>query len=153
MLATTRAAVVDGLRELQGSLVATRDIRSVHELIARARAAGVEVTAQVDDQIVALPEQHLQTIYRTVQEGLTNSVKHSPGSAVEIVVRWGDSAIEVRVANGPPVAPSPRSHRSGHGLVGMRHRLEQLGGSLSHEPAADGGFLLCAQLPGRVGAA
>jgi len=150
MLATTRAAVVEGLRELQGSLVATRDIRSVHDLIAQARAAGVQVIAQVDDRVVALPEQHLQTIYRTVQEALTNAVKHSPGSVVKIALRWADGGVELRVANGPPVAPASQSHRSGHGLLGMRHRLELLGGSLSHETAPDGGFLLCAQLPGQV---
>jgi signal transduction histidine kinase len=152
MLATTRAAVVDGLRELQTSLAASSDGQgSVDQLIVQARAAGVQVTAQVDDEVAVLPPRYRQAIYRTVQEALTNAVKHSPGSAVDISVRHVDDGVTLQVYNGPAAAPRAPSPHSGHGLIGMRRRLEQLGGSLSHEQRPDGGFRLRAQLPCRSG--
>jgi signal transduction histidine kinase len=153
MLATTRAAVVEGFRELQGSLAEAAGAHlSVHHLIAQAQAVGVQVTARLGVDVDALPEPHRLAVYRTVQEALTNAVKHSPGAAITIALRCADGQVEVDVTNGPPSQQHPHPTRSRHGLVGMRHRLERLGGTLSHELSADGGFRLRAQLPTSVGA-
>ena len=58
-------------------------------------------------------------------------------------------AVLLRVANGPagPAGPSGSEHGPGHGLTGMRERVALLGGSLSADPAPDGGFVVSAVLP------
>ena len=110
-----------------------------------------------------LPEALGRTVYRVVQEGLTNVRKHAPGAAARITLDGGPGAgLDVTVVNrlapagGVPVpgsgqGPVPGSGTgpvpgSGTGLIGLSERLELAGGSL--ESGARGGeFLLRARLP------
>jgi signal transduction histidine kinase len=92
------------------------------------------------------------TIYRLVQEALTNVLRHAPGA------KWVKVAItepapgqrEVLVENGPPQAgaESPAWDGSGQGLVGMRQRVEVFGSELQAGPTAEGGWLVRAVLGG-----
>jgi signal transduction histidine kinase len=86
-------------------------------------------------------------VYRVVQEALTNSLRHAGPSPTTAVVRYEQNAIQVSVTDtgpGPVVSPSPGG---GHGLVGMRERVLLYGGTVSAEPAADGGFVVRARIP------
>jgi len=86
--------------------------------------------------------------FRIVQEALTNALRHAPGAAVDVEVRYGDGGLRLRIRdNGPGLKPSAPDG-GGHGLLGMRERAAAVGGELSAGPAAVGGFLVKALLPG-----
>jgi signal transduction histidine kinase len=89
--------------------------------------------------------------YRIVQEALTNTRRHAPGSAVDVELRYSGDALRLRVRdNGPGPSMSSLSSAaegSGHGLLGMRERAATVGGSLRTGAASGGGFLVEAVLP------
>ena len=149
----------DALRELRGVLGVLRDvdgtpvdapqptIADLPALTAGARAEGIpvelisEVTAEVPDALG-------RAVYRVVQEGLTNAGKHAPGARVTVTLEGGPGeALQVQLANRPPLSRAEPVPGAGLGLVGMRERAELLGGRLEHGPDADGGFRLSARLP------
>jgi hypothetical protein len=89
------------------------------------------------------------TVYRVVQEAVSNAVRHAPGAVVEVSVRRIGGELVVSVVNGPvavgrggTVAPG-----SGHGLVGMRERVGLLDGRVHTAPTSDGGYLVEVALP------
>jgi signal transduction histidine kinase len=88
------------------------------------------------------------TIYRLVQEGLTNVVKHAPGAAVEVAVVQHAGAVDVAVTNGPArrAAEPTEPAGGGHGLVGVRERVSLYDGQVRAQPTTDG-FCLAATLP------
>ncbi|CAM5402196.1 hypothetical protein SBADM41S_01097 [Streptomyces badius] len=116
---------------------------------------GSGVDASVTDRVPASAELGAETeyaAYRTVQEALTNIVRHAPGARAEVVLELRGDALLVEVANGPPAdgaiaAGTPVSGAGpGLGLVGLRERAALLGGSLEAGPDGDG-FLVRARLP------
>ena len=108
----------------------------------------LEVDADVelaDDRRLA-PELET-TVYRIVQESLTNVVKHARAASVELRVRCATGEVEVSVADdGDRLRPRGR-RRHGFGLTGMRERVELAGGELSVLPGADAGTVVRARLP------
>jgi signal transduction histidine kinase len=97
----------------------------------------------------AWPPEVTTTVYRVVQESLTNVARHA-GSAREVTVTLAHDqrAITVEVTDDAPAASSPRfPHAGGYGLVGMRERVEALGGTLSAGPRPAAGWSVFAALP------
>jgi len=87
------------------------------------------------------------TIYRVVQEALTNSLKHAgPHADPQVLVTWRTSYVMVRITNQLANSPSFDDHR-GTGLIGMAERVHALGGTLTVGPNQKGGFEVCAQIP------
>jgi signal transduction histidine kinase len=88
-------------------------------------------------------------VYRIVQESLSNASRHAPGAAVTVEVDRDESALWLRVANGPGRTRrrADESHGPGQGLVGMHERVALLGGELSAGLAPGGAFIVAAQLP------
>lgn len=87
------------------------------------------------------------TIYRVVQEALTNFLKHAgPTARAEVHLRFGDDRIEVEVVDDGLGAES-RSDGLGNGLRGMRERVTGRGGTLDAGPRAEGGFRVYAVVP------
>ena len=85
--------------------------------------------------------------YRVVQEALTNVVKHAPrDSAAVVSLTWDVTALHVVVSNHDETASTRHSESPGRGLVGMRERLEAVGGSLSAGPVEDG-WRVAARIP------
>ncbi|MGC4176027.1 sensor histidine kinase [Demequina sp.] len=86
--------------------------------------------------------------FRIIQEGLTNALKYAgPGASATVEVRKAPGSLTVEVRDdgrGGSANPSPSG---GHGVVGMRERVEALGGSFDIGPAAGGGYRLRAVLP------
>ncbi|MER8183332.1 histidine kinase [Kitasatospora sp. NPDC094015] len=114
--------------------------------------SGLPVTASLLPDGRHWPEAVERAAYRTVQEALTNIRKHAPGAEVSVRLAARGTRLLVEVRNGPP-APGAASALpdhlpgGGHGLVGLRERAQLLGGSLSADPAPDGGFTVRAVLP------
>ncbi|MDR6119808.1 signal transduction histidine kinase [Aeromicrobium sp. SORGH_AS981] len=122
--------------------------RDVVELVEESRAAGMRVELQLRGDLDDVSGTAGRTVYRVVQEGLTNARKHAAGTPVEVAVDVGAQTVEVRVTNplplGTPTAPLPGS---GLGLVGLRERVELARGSLSHRVSADRRYVLEARIP------
>jgi signal transduction histidine kinase len=123
------------------------------QLIDESRQAGMRIGFEVE---LARPEQVPyalgRTVYRIVQEGLTNGRKHAPAGAVQVLVADDDGgALAVSVVNGPADTPDaaamPAPPGSGTGLIGLAERVALAGGRLEHGPTPDGGYVLRATLP------
>jgi signal transduction histidine kinase len=114
------------------------------------RAAGMDVEMTVTGLARPVPPGVGVSVYRIVQESLSNALRHAPGATVRVSLAYLDTpAMRVRVENGPPPVSPPPDEETGarHGLVGMRERATMLHGTLTAEPTADGGFVVEATLP------
>ena len=96
-----------------------------------------------------LPEDLETTVYRLVQEALTNVTKHARATRVEVTVREGGGAVEVRVADDGVGVHAASGSGAGFGLVGMRERVAMAGGELHVERRTSGGTEVRARLPMR----
>lgn len=118
----------------------------VPNLVERMRDAGFVVDYEPDFDPSAVPSRIGLSVYRVIQESLTNVVKHTGADTrvrIGIVVR--DGSLEVVVAdNGTALSPLPDS---GFGLAGMRERMSLLGGSLEAGPRPGGGWQVRATIP------
>ncbi|MEU6924266.1 MULTISPECIES: histidine kinase [unclassified Streptomyces] len=124
-------------------------LASLDELIAESRPAGMKVTLDnhVGDPATA-PAATGRTVYRIVQEGLTNARKHAPGAEVTVTVTGAPGqGLTVEVRNPAPTRPFEQVPGSGQGLIGLTERATLAGGGLDHGPLPDGGFRIRATLP------
>ncbi|NEB35704.1 histidine kinase [Streptomyces sp. SID14515] len=124
-------------------------LATLDALIAESRLAGMKVT--VDNRVAApqdAPAATGRTVYRIVQECLTNARKHAPGAEVSLTVTGGPGeGLTVEVDNPAPVEPFERVPGSGQGLIGLTERATLAGGALEHGPTKGGGFAVRARLP------
>ena len=110
-------------------------------LCGRMRAAGLPVTLLIDG---ALPDEAAATVYRVVQESLTNALRHAPGARVTVRVTAAADQVAVVVADDGPGQDD--GSRRGYGLVGLAERLRLAGGTLETRSGPDG-FAAMAVLP------
>ncbi len=158
--AEIQARANDALTDLRSVLGVLRDAgtgalanrpqptyEDVPALVAEARSAGARI--EFTDRLAAgqrPPAALGRTLYRVVQEGITNAHKHAPGALLDVAVS-GDPGhgVEIVLRNplglGPPAAPG-----AGLGLVGLEERVEFAGGSL-HHGVERGVFVVRASLP------
>ncbi len=121
-------------------------LRHLDLLIERMKDAGLPVSLAADEIPASLPRGVDLTAYRIVQEGLTNVLKHSHPTCVQVNIRMLDQAVEIEVDDdGIAHSTPPGSH--GHGLIGMRERVAVYGGELEAGPAPGRGFRLKARIP------
>ncbi|MER5267889.1 histidine kinase [Actinosynnema sp. NPDC002837] len=85
--------------------------------------------------------------YRVVQEALTNVIKHAGPAATTVSLTYASDHLSVVVSNGRPAVT--RRAGTGLGLIGMRERVELVGGTLTAGPGVDGGFEVRARFPAR----
>ncbi|MEV5895646.1 sensor histidine kinase [Nonomuraea fuscirosea] len=111
-------------------------------LVARVRAAGLRVALRQDGR-ADVPSVVDWTVYRVVQEALTNTVKHAGAQWAEVVISHTPGEVRLRVTDDGRAATS---HRTGHGIAGMRERVTALGGTLTAGPA-EGGYTVRAIIP------
>lgn len=115
-------------------------------LLARVRAAGLPVTYRTVGDLDALGDGVQLTVYRIVQEALTNALKHAgTGAAAEVTVAAGAGTLRICIADtgvppGERVRPEagPQAGEPGHGLVGIRQRAAMYGGSVTIGPRETG---------------
>jgi signal transduction histidine kinase len=127
-------------------------IDRVEELAARARAAGLRVHVHVEGDRVALPTGVDLTAYRLVQEALTNTLKHGGGAQASVTISYEPNEVVLSIEDDGANSYGARELGElggGHGLVGMRERVELYGGLLQAGNRPDGGFAVRARLPTR----
>ena len=145
-LAEMRAAL--GLLDTDSELRAGID--ALPELVARARDTGMAVELIGADKLGDdIPLGVERTVYRLIQESLTNAAKHAEGSVVEVrLERWA-TELRVTVTNGRPPRNTmvfPSGHPGG-GLAGLAERIGMMGGRLRARPTSKGGFAVQGRLP------
>jgi signal transduction histidine kinase len=121
-------------------------LADIPALAAEYERAGLRIDLDLDARDRLTPAIEL-SIYRIVQEGLTNALKHSPGGPVRVHLARRPDAVALEIENGPPRSNGRPTVPSGHGLTGLRERVELFGGSLSARPSDGGGFVLSATIP------
>ncbi|MFD3707383.1 sensor histidine kinase [Nocardia sp. NPDC058658] len=131
---------------------ATPTLEDLDTLLERPRATGLDV----DTKIIGMPKKLPSVIdvaaARIVQESLTNVVKHAPGAAALITLRYTPQSIDITVDNTRPTDTAVRTGIGGNGIIGMRERAHALGGALTAGPRPSGGFRVAARLPARPAA-
>ena len=131
-------------------------LSDVPALVEQSRRAGLPVTFTGITGTMArtLPQGAELAAYRTVQEALTNALKHSPGATTTVTIHWGENGLHLWVHNGP-VSSAAAQHiarpvpGSGNGLRGMSERIALYHGTLTYGLQPDGGWLVEAALPYR----
>lgn len=136
-------------------------LNDVPALVEQSRRAGLPVTFTgitgtgfTSTMARTLPQGAELAAYRTVQEALTNALKHSPGAATIVTINWGEDGLQLRVQN-DPVSSAAAQHvarpvpGSGNGLRGMSERIALYHGTLTYGLQPDGGWLVEAALPYR----
>ncbi len=159
-IARSARTALGEMRQLLGALRADEDraelapqpqIADIGRLAQVVERAGTRVEIHSDVGIAAVSPLIQLTIYRIVQEGLSNVVRHAPGAPARVSLTAEPDHARVVVDNAATAA-SDRSRRittdtGGQGLHGMRERVELLGGTLTSGPTDTGGFHLEARIP------
>src|SRR5699024_11014254 len=117
------------------------------DLVERVRAAGLEVDLELDAPLEDLPQALGVSVFRLVQESLTNVLRHA-GQGATAAVRTFRPAAEhgIEVLDDGRVG-HPGSERRGHGLRGVRERLSVVGGILCAGPLPARGYRVRAGIP------
>jgi signal transduction histidine kinase len=161
VIRTSAASALDDLRQV--ITVLREDVDSsdgppqlgfgqLSDLLEESRSAGMTLSQLVHlTDVAELPEAVGRTVYRVIQEGLTNARKHSPGAPVVVTVTANGQAVIAKVVSrrpadgAEPCGSAPAG--AGAGLIGLAERVAIAGGQLEHGPNAMGDFVLCATLP------
>ncbi|MEV5573417.1 sensor histidine kinase [Spirillospora sp. NPDC052269] len=120
-------------------------LEALTDLAGHARTAGVDVELAVSGEY-DLPEALQLTVYRIVQEALTNVVKHASPARCRATVDVSSRRVGIQVTNDGTPRPDTVLP-GGHGLIGMRERVAMYGGTFSAGPRPEGGFTVTATLP------
>ncbi|WP_246147945.1 sensor histidine kinase [Nonomuraea turkmeniaca] len=123
----------DGRQPLPGSA----------QLPALLRTVGLPVRLDVEGEQRTLPPAADLTVYRVVQEALTNTIRHADATTAAVTLTYETGAVTVRVDDDGRGSEAPR----GHGLTGMAERVAAVGGLLTTGTAPSGGFRVTARLP------
>ncbi|MFD1047882.1 sensor histidine kinase, partial [Kibdelosporangium lantanae] len=145
------AAVFDTIAETGRGAIA-----SLREVVAALRTVGMgmveDLVARTDKAILVVDGQPRpvssevdETVYRLVQEALTNVSRHAEASKVLVRLRWRERHLEVQVVDN---GRGPTGKPGGYGLIGMRERVAACGGTIQTGPTPTGpGFAVQATLP------
>ncbi|MGW5047451.1 sensor histidine kinase [Streptomyces griseoluteus] len=162
LLRTASTDALTDLRDVLGALHTTENLpaadppvpvlRDVEEMVDQARSAGQSISVTVEGSPARAPAAHRLAVYRLVQEALTNARKHAAGAPVNVRIDYTPPATLVEVTNPPTTGPTTGpaavpSIPSGFGLVGLRERVEALGGHLNAGPGGAGTWRLAARIP------
>jgi signal transduction histidine kinase len=164
-----RAALDDGVAQLDTEIASVRGIISdvrpaaldelgpgaaVEALADRFRSRGIDVALRIDLDYEAgrtetRHDDDLETaLYRITQEAMTNALKHAGAESLSIDIFEAEDAVELRVRD-EGRGYDPSEHTGGFGLLGMRERVELLGGRLTVDTAPGAGTTVRARLPAR----
>lgn len=143
----------DGAGARAGSAPRPPGVHDIPELAGRVRAGGLDVRLRL-----ALPPGPVEpdlslVVYRVIQEGLTNVIKHAvAASRADVTVSWERRELTITVADdgqGPPAGVGAGAGGGGYGLAGMHERVAAHGGTVSLRPGPGGGHVLSVQVPVR----
>jgi signal transduction histidine kinase len=137
------------------SLLPAPGLADIDRLLAQCKAAGLTVTYRLRGHLTPVSPSLDLSVYRIVQEALTNVTKHAGTAQATVDITFDDEAVIINVADkgalhrngvvlGPDQGDGAKAH---HGIIGMRERAAMFGGSLTAGPRPEGGFEVLARLP------
>ena len=139
----TLLAVVRG--EVESSREPQPALADLERLLAASRDAGLPVELEIRGEPRDLPVPIELSVYRIVQEGLTNARKHAGPARARVVMDYRAESVEIAIEDdGNGVAAANGSRR---GLIGVRERVAVFGGHYQAGPRTEGGWRLRAVLP------
>jgi signal transduction histidine kinase len=152
-IGSSARAALDEMRRLLGVMRAPLDVAEqapqpglgqLAALVDQQRDHGSDVRLTVNGRVRPLPAAVELVAYRVVQEALTNAGRHAAGAAIDVTLTYAADELRVRVSDDGPGA---RSTTGGFGLIGMRERVDAVGGSLAVGNRDASGFEITATLP------
>src|SRR3954464_10245475 len=158
---TGRAALVE-MRRLLGVLRKERDgavrtpqpgTQTLDMLVNRAQEAGLDVRVAIEGSRKTLPAGVDVSVFRIIQEALTNSLKHAGPTRADVLVTYSPDAVEVEIVDTGIVngyePPESDDENPQHGLLGMKERVSLYGGEIMTGPCEDGrdGYRVWARIP------
>ncbi|HET6653044.1 MAG TPA: histidine kinase [Nocardioides sp.] len=139
--------LLGGADDEEAALTPQPGIGRLDDLVEAVRAAGVDVRATVMGEVRPLPAAVDVSAYRLLQEALTNVMKHARATEASVLVRYRPEVLEIEVEDDGDGAGADGG-TGGFGLVGMRERMQVLGGSVEAGPRQPGpGFRVAARVP------
>jgi signal transduction histidine kinase len=120
-------------------------LRHLDRLAESVRDAGLPVEVEVEGDPVALPPGVDLSAYRIVQEALTNALKHAGPARARVLVRYRAEELELEISDDGTGAAG--ANGGGHGLVGMRERVNVYGGVVESGGRPEGGYAIRVRLP------
>jgi signal transduction histidine kinase len=158
-LATIEATGRTALREMRrlltvlradaepaGELAPQPGLAGVEGLVEQMREAGLPAALKVEGVPGPLDPGVALTVYRIVQEALTNALKHAGAAAVEVRLLFAPHELIVEICD-TGRGPQLGANAVGHGLLGMRERVMLYGGTLRTGPRPGGGYRVYAKIP------
>jgi signal transduction histidine kinase len=158
---TGRAALVE-MRRLLGVLrkegeggVRTPQpgTQTLDMLVDRAQEAGLDVRVAIEGKKKTLPAGVDVSVFRIIQEALTNSLKHAGPTRADVLLKYDEDAVEVEIVDAGLVnghqQPTVDPENPQHGLLGMKERVSLYGGEIITGPCEDGrdGYRVWARIP------
>jgi signal transduction histidine kinase len=126
-------------------------IARVHDLAAAITEAGVDTRVQIRGHRRLLPAEVDLAAFRIIQESLVNVLRHAGPTSASVLVSYERERVVVEIRNERGLEPAPSGEsergRAGHGILGMRERAADVGGTLEVAPRPAGGFCVRAMLP------
>jgi signal transduction histidine kinase len=132
-------------------LVPAPSLDDFDRLFRQCEEAGLPVDLVVEGDVRRLAAGVELSAYRVVQESLTNSLKHAGPARATVRLGYRADMLEVQVTDDGRGAAATTGAGSGQGLVGMRERVEAVGGSLDAGPRPGGGYAVAASIPLEAG--
>jgi signal transduction histidine kinase len=152
-LLAIQEASADASRELRSTLGMLREdagarvgLEHLPALVDRACTAGVPTTLSITGHPRSVPPPIAGAAFRIVQEALNNVGRHAGKASAVVTLQYGASTLAVQVDD-DGAGLRPGHHSRGLGLIGMRERVAELGGTVRAEPRPGGGFTVRADLP------
>ena len=118
---------------------------SLTSLLEQVGRAGLPVQLHVEGEPAALPRGIDLSVYRIVQEGLTNALKHAHARSADVTLRYQPHELQLEIRDDG--TGNGASYGLGHGLIGIRERVKIYGGEMNAGTVNDGGFVLVTRLP------
>jgi signal transduction histidine kinase len=141
--------LLDVLRDTgeEAALAPQPGICELGALAASVRAAGLPVSLVIDGDPAAVPAAVDVSVYRIVQEALTNVLKHAGRARADVTIGCAAEAVTIEITDDGTGESGDQAPAGGHGLAGMRQRAAIFGGELHAGPRPGGGFAVRARLP------
>jgi len=121
-------------------------VAGLETLVEQVREAGLPVELSVRGAATPLDPGLDLTVFRVVQEALTNALKHAGAARAQVALEFALDGVRIMVTDDGH-GPEPGGDHLGHGLVGMRERVALYGGTLRTGARSGGGFRVYARLP------